>query len=56
VVTLVIDIFERMQAQFAQFSFEMERVNLEVGLATPGKVVMMFDLVRPITLKALSTL
>jgi len=56
VVTLAVDTFERMWAQFTQFSFEVRRVNFEVGLATPGKVVIMFNLVRPIALKTLSIL
>jgi len=56
VVTLAVDTFERMWAQFTQFSFKVGRVNLEVSLATPGEVAMMFDLMRSVTLKALSTL
>jgi len=49
-VTLAVDIFERIWAKFALFSFKAERVNLEVGLTTPDKVTMMFNLVQPITL------
>ena len=55
-VTLAVDIFERIQAKFALFSFKAERVNLEVGLTTPDKVTMMFNLVQPITLQVLGTL
>jgi len=56
VVTFAVDTFKRMWAQFALFSFEIERVNLEVGLAIPGEVAMMFNLVWPIALKILGTL
>ena len=49
-VTLTVNIFERMWAWFTLFSFETGRVNLEVGLATPGKVAIMFKLVQPVAL------
>jgi len=39
-----------MRVQFALFGFEVERVDLEVCLVTPGKIVVMFDFIRTITL------
>jgi len=56
VVILTVDTFERMWAWFTLFNFEAGRVNLEVGLVTPGEVAMMFNLVWPIVLKALGIL
>jgi len=50
VVTLVVDTFERVGAQFALFSFETGRVGLEVFLITPDKMVVVFDLIRAIVL------
>jgi len=50
VVTLAVDIFEQMGTQFAFFGFKTERVYLEICLTIPGKVVVMFDLVRAIAL------
>ena len=50
VVTLVVDTFERVGTQFALFGFEIERVDLEVFLAIPGKMVVVFDLMRAIVL------
>jgi len=44
------DIFERIRGQFALFSFKAGRVNLEISLATPGEVVVMFNLVRTVAL------
>jgi len=50
VVTLAVNIFERMRAWFVLFSFKVERVNLEISLATPGEVVVMFNFVRTVAL------
>ena len=50
VVTLVVDIFEQMETWFILFGFKTVRVYLEICLATLGKVVMMFDLVRTVAL------
>ena len=49
-VTLVVDTFERVGTQFALFGFEIKRVDLEVFLAIPGKMVVVFDLMRAIVL------
>ena len=56
VVTLAVDTFEKVEAWFALFGFEIERIDLEVGLAIPDKVVIIFNLVRLITLKILGIL
>jgi len=50
VVTLVVDIFERIGALFALFGFEIGRVGLEVCLATLGEMAVVFDLLRAIAL------
>jgi len=50
VVTLAVDTFERVGAWFALFGFETERVGLEVCLATPDKMVVVFNLMRAIVL------
>ena len=49
-VTLAIDIFEQMGTQFALFGFKTGRVYLEICLAIPGKVAVMFNLMRAIAL------
>ena len=45
VITLVVDTFECMRAQFTLFGFKMQRIDLEICLITLGKMVMMFDFV-----------
>jgi len=42
--TFAVQTSERMRAQFALFSFKLQRVDLKVYLTTPGEVAMMFDL------------
>ena len=49
-VTLTVDTFERVGAWFILFGFETGRVNLEVCLATLGKIAVVFDLMRAIAL------
>ena len=50
VITLAVDTFEQMETWFILFGFKTVRVYLEICLATLGKVVMIFDLVRTVTL------
>jgi len=49
-IILAVDTFERVGAWFVLFGFETERVDLEVCLAIPGEIVVVFDLVRAIVL------
>ena len=50
VVTLAVDTFERVEAWFTLFGFKMGKIGLEVCLATPGEMVMVFNLMRAIVL------
>ena len=50
VCLVVIFAVEWIEIQFALFGFKTWRVYLEICLATPGKVVVIFDLVRAIAL------
>ena len=50
VVTLAVDTFEKVEAWFALFGFEIERIDLEVCLATPDEMAAVFDLLRAIAL------
>ena len=56
VVTLTVDVFERMRARFALFGFETGRVDLEISLVTPSKVVVMFGFVRTVAFQISSIL
>ena len=49
-VTLTVDTFERVGAWFILFGFETGRVNLEVHLATPGKMAVIFDFIWSVAL------
>jgi len=42
VITLAVDTFKHIRAQFG---FEVRRVYLKVCLATPGEMMMVFNLV-----------
>ena len=46
----MVNIFEQMEIWFILFGFKTVRVYLEICLATLGKVMMMFDLVRTVVL------
>ena len=41
---LVVDTVEGVRARFALFGFETRGVSLEISLAAPGKVVVVFGL------------
>ena len=55
-VALAVDAFERVRARFVLFGFETERVDLEIGLAVPSKVAVIFSFVRTIAFQTSSTL
>ena len=44
-ITLIVDALEGVRAWFTLFSFKMRVVDLEISLAAPGKVVVVFDFI-----------
>ena len=56
VVTLAVDIFERIGTRFALFGFKMRGVSLEVNFAVPGKVMMIFYFMEAIAFQVSSLL
>jgi len=50
VIALVVDIFKYIRAQFVLFGFKTKRIHLKVCLVTPGKMIMVFNLMQSITL------
>jgi len=52
VITLAVDTFKCIRAQFTLFGFEARRVRLRVCLAIPGEMTIVFNLVQSITLDA----
>ena len=55
-VALTVNVFKRMRVKFALFDFETERVDLEISLAIPSKVAVMFSFVRTIVFQIPSIL
>ena len=49
-ITLAVDTFKCIRAQFTLLGFEARRVHLKVCLATPGEMTIVFNLVQSITL------
>ena len=47
-IALVVDTFEEVRIRHVLFSLEVWRIDLEVGLAAPSKVLVVFDFVRAI--------
>ena len=56
VVTLTVNILESMRARFILFGFKSRWVQLEVHLAIPGKLTVMFGLMETIALDILGLL
>ena len=55
-IALAVDTFEGVRARLTLFGFEVQRINLEVGLTTPDKVAVVFNFVRAVTFQASCTL
>jgi len=55
-ITMTIQTFEDVEAQFALFGFETKGICFHIGFTTPAKLTVVFQFMRAITLDAFGPL